>query len=48
MNYIISQELAQTLLNYIATKPYAEVFQLIGQLQALKPEKEPQEKKEAT
>ena len=47
MNYIISQELAQALLNYIVTKPYAEVFQLVQQLQALKPEKEP-EKKEAT
>ncbi len=46
MNYVISQELAQALLNYIVTKPYAEVFQFVQQLQALKPEKEPQEKKE--
>jgi hypothetical protein len=35
MKLIIEQELAQVILNYIATKPYAEVFQLIVQLQQL-------------
>jgi hypothetical protein len=33
----ISQELAQALLNYLQTKPYAEVHALIGGLLRLEP-----------
>lgn len=29
----ISKDFAQALLNYLATRPYAEVFSLIGELQ---------------
>ena len=29
----ITNELAQALVNYLGTKPYGEVFQLIGELQ---------------
>lgn len=29
---VITQEFAQRLLNYLATQPYGEVFQLIGEL----------------
>ena len=29
---LVSTELVQKVLNYMATKPYAEVFQLIGEL----------------
>lgn len=36
MNFLISQDLAQELLNYLATKPFQEVFQLINKLQQLK------------
>jgi len=35
MSYVISQELAQALLNYLAQRPYAEVFELVAALQAL-------------
>ena len=34
---IIPQELAQQLVNYLKTRPYEEVFQLIGQLLQLQP-----------
>lgn len=32
----ISEQLAQQILNYLASKPYAEVFQLVAQIQQLK------------
>jgi len=35
--FIITEELANKLLNYIVAKPYIEVFQLVQQLQTLKP-----------
>lgn len=35
MSYVISQELAQALLNYLAQRPYAEVFELVAAVQAL-------------
>lgn len=35
MEYKISEKLAETLLQYLATKPYAEVFQLVEALQKL-------------
>lgn len=31
----ISEELAQNVLNYLATKPFKEVFQIIGEFQKL-------------
>lgn len=43
MNFLISQEFAQELLNYLATKPFQEVFQLINKLQQLKKVEEPKE-----
>lgn len=36
MNLIIPRDLAQAILNYLATKPYAEVFQFIEHLKGLK------------
>ena len=35
--FVISKEDAERILNYLATKPYGEVFQLIGILQTMKP-----------
>jgi hypothetical protein len=35
MNFIISQELAQRLLDYLAAKPYAEVFEIVAALQGM-------------
>jgi len=41
----ITNELAQALVNYLASKPYGEVFQLIGALQEqAKVQPEPQAK----
>jgi hypothetical protein len=39
MNLLIDKDFAQTLLNYLATKPYQEVFQFIVGMQQLKEEK---------
>ena len=38
--FIISQKLAQEVIDYLASKPYAEVYRLIGALQTMKPVKE--------
>jgi hypothetical protein len=35
MNYKLSRELLQAMLNYLATQPYSDVFQLINELQRL-------------
>lgn len=37
MEFKISQELAQAILNYLAEKPYKETFMLIAELQKLTP-----------
>ena len=37
MNYIFPQELGQRLINYLAQRPYSEVFVLIAELQNLPP-----------
>ena len=34
--FIIQEDLANAILQYLASKPYAEVFQLIGGLQQLR------------
>ena len=36
MKFELPQELAQELINYLATRPFQEVFQTIGKLQSLK------------
>lgn len=42
MNLIIPRDLAQAIMNYLITKPYAEVFQFIEHLKMLKEtDKEP-------
>ena len=41
--YIITEELANGLLNYIASKPYNESHQLVAGLQALETYEEPKE-----
>lgn len=40
----ISSQLVQGLINYLATKPYAEAYQAIAALQSLKPVGEKLEK----
>lgn len=35
MKYELSHEQLQTIVNYLATKPFAEVFQLMNMLQTL-------------
>jgi hypothetical protein len=37
MNYIISKENLQSLLNYLGTRPYSEVAKLVGTLVTLQP-----------
>jgi hypothetical protein len=37
LKFEISQELAQAILNYLAEQKYKETFQLIAELQKLKP-----------
>jgi len=46
MEFKISQELAQALLNYLAEKPYKETFMLVAELQKLQPIKEAEAKEE--
>jgi hypothetical protein len=35
--FLIEEQLAQSVLNYLAQRPYHEVFQLIAELQQIKP-----------
>ncbi len=37
MEFIISKELAEKILQYLATKPFGEVYQLVGELQKITP-----------
>jgi len=47
MDYKIKEEVLQAVLNYLATKPYSEVFQLVTALQSSeKIEKKVEPKKE--
>jgi hypothetical protein len=43
MELIIPRDLAQAILNYLAGKPYIEVFEFIAQLRALKEVPKPEE-----
>lgn len=38
--FIIEKDLAQKLINYLAQKPYAEVYQFMVELQLMQPYKE--------
>ncbi len=40
MEYTISEELINKILNYIGTKPYIEVFMLINEIKQLASQKE--------
>jgi transcription elongation factor GreA-like protein len=46
MNFIIKQELAQAILNYLIGQRYADVYQLIDALKTLPVVKEPEPPKE--
>lgn len=45
MNYKIKEEVAHALLNYLITRPYAEVHELVKALQSIEPIKEMTENK---
>lgn len=45
MQYKIDEKLAQSILNYLGTRPYAEVFQLVMKLQQLEQIDEKKESK---
>ena len=47
MEFRISQELAQALLNYLAEQKYSQVFMLVAELQKLQPIKEAEAKENA-
>lgn len=38
MNYLITQELAQAILDYLVERPFREVFALVEHLRNIKPE----------
>jgi len=44
--FIIQEDLANAILQYLASKPYGEVFQLISGLQQLRMFESPEPKKE--
>lgn len=46
MTYLIPQELLTGILQYLATRPYAEVAQAIDALRQLQPSEKPELKKE--
>jgi len=46
MEYKIKEEVANSILNYLASKPYSEVAKLITELQKIEPIEEPKEVKE--
>lgn len=46
MNLQINQELAQAILNYLVTKPYAEVYGLVQGIQKLQPVEVPNDSSE--
>lgn len=41
-NFIIGEQLAKALLQYLGSKPYVEVFQLVAALQGIPPEQKPE------
>lgn len=41
MEFKISKELADAIINYLAQKPFAEVYQLVAGLQQIKPVEAP-------
>lgn len=41
MDYKVKHELLQQLLNYLVTKPYAEVFKMIEDIRAIEPLQQP-------
>lgn len=44
-NFTIKKETLEKVLNYIATKPFSEVAQMVQELQACKPVEEKKEEK---
>lgn len=45
MNYTITQQTLEKLLNYLASKPYIEVFNLVNELQNLAKQEDKADKK---